>query len=356
MSWLKERILNWFQSVALRVIKTGEVPKHVALIMDGNRRYANKHNLRKKEGHSKGLETLIEILKACMDLGIVEITIYAFSIENFKRSKEEVDDLMDLARKMFNRLLDEKKKLKDIGVCIRVIGNFSLIPEDLRKIIAKTMIFTRENNRMFLNIAAAYTLACSTVTVKKCQAALRTLQAFTFFRPTCLCREPHVDPDCNSFQNFLFDHPCDYVEWKDKDPYPIDALPTCNHALNTCLRGKPCNQIFKDFKTNCKTQEGQCKMENRDITPLQDCRRELKEKMEKTIRSLIAFGGSISRIENLSIGEECNESNIEAPTPADVENPSSCVSFFDMTMTCVEGEGCLTLQEREREVEGTIVV
>ncbi|XP_018362612.1 PREDICTED: dehydrodolichyl diphosphate synthase complex subunit DHDDS-like [Trachymyrmex cornetzi] len=157
MSWLKERILNWFQSVALRVIKTGEVPKHVALIMDGNRRYANKHNLRKKEGHSKGLETLIEILKACMDLGIVEITIYAFSIENFKRSKEEVDDLMDLARKMFNRLLDEKKKLKDIGVCIRVIGNFSLIPEDLRKIIAKTMIFTRENNRMFLNIAAAYT-------------------------------------------------------------------------------------------------------------------------------------------------------------------------------------------------------
>ncbi|KAL0121427.1 hypothetical protein PUN28_006737 [Cardiocondyla obscurior] len=107
-------------------------------------------------------------------------------------------------------------------------------------------------------------VACSTVTVKKCQAALRTLQAFTFFRPTCLCREPHVDPDCNSFLNFLFDHPCDYVEWKDKDPYPVDALPTCNHALNLCLRGKPCSQIYKDFKTNCKIQEGQCKMENRD--------------------------------------------------------------------------------------------
>ncbi|KAL0121430.1 hypothetical protein PUN28_006737 [Cardiocondyla obscurior] len=60
-------------------------------------------------------------------------------------------------------------------------------------------------------------VACSTVTVKKCQAALRTLQAFTFFRPTCLCREPHVDPDCNSFLNFLFDHPCDYVEWKGKN-------------------------------------------------------------------------------------------------------------------------------------------
>lgn len=59
-------------------------------------------------------------------------------------------------------------------------------------------------------------MACSTVTVRKCQAALRTLQAFPFFRPTCLCREPHVDPDCNSFQNFLFDHPCVYVLKKGK--------------------------------------------------------------------------------------------------------------------------------------------
>ncbi|XP_072750789.1 uncharacterized protein Gfrl isoform X4 [Anoplolepis gracilipes] len=107
-------------------------------------------------------------------------------------------------------------------------------------------------------------VACSTVTVTKCQAALRTLQAFTYFRPTCLCREPHVDPDCNSFQNFLFDHPCDYVEWKDKDPYPVDALPTCNHALSVCIRGKPCSQILKDFKNNCKIQENQCRMESRD--------------------------------------------------------------------------------------------
>lgn len=63
----------------------------------------------------------------------------------------------------------------------------------------------------------AVAVACSTVTVTKCQVALRTLQGFTYFKPTCLCREPHVDPDCNSFQNFLFDHPCDYVEWKGKN-------------------------------------------------------------------------------------------------------------------------------------------
>ncbi|OAD53076.1 hypothetical protein WN48_10822 [Eufriesea mexicana] len=106
-------------------------------------------------------------------------------------------------------------------------------------------------------------VACSTVTVRKCQAALHTLQAFPFFRPTCLCREPRVDPDCNSFQNFLFDHPCVYVLKKDKDQDAIDALPTCNHALSVCLRDKPCNQIFEDFKSNCKAREGKCRMESR---------------------------------------------------------------------------------------------
>lgn len=65
-------------------------------------------------------------------------------------------------------------------------------------------------------ICILFTVACSTVTVTKCQAALKTLQAFSFFRPTCLCKEPHVDPECNSFQNFLFDHPCIYVLKKGK--------------------------------------------------------------------------------------------------------------------------------------------
>ncbi|XP_076177937.1 glial cell line-derived neurotrophic family receptor-like isoform X3 [Ptiloglossa arizonensis] len=106
-------------------------------------------------------------------------------------------------------------------------------------------------------------VACSTVTVTKCQAALHTLKAFSFFRPTCLCREPHVDPDCNSFQNFLFDHPCNNVLKEDKNPDPIDALPSCNHAMSVCLRGKPCSQIFEDFKSNCKAREGKCRMESR---------------------------------------------------------------------------------------------
>lgn len=57
-------------------------------------------------------------------------------------------------------------------------------------------------------------VACSTVTVTKCLAALKTLQAFPFFRPTCLCKEPGLDPECNNFQDFLFDHPCGLVRKK----------------------------------------------------------------------------------------------------------------------------------------------
>lgn len=70
------------------------------------------------------------------------------------------------------------------------------------------------------------TVACSTVTVTKCQAALKTLQAFEFFKPTCLCREPHVDPECNSFRDFLFDHPCIYVVKKGESLHPIYPSPS----------------------------------------------------------------------------------------------------------------------------------
>lgn len=82
-------------------------------------------------------------------------------------------------------------------------------------------VFARTNNTQFLfifflSLFSPFIVACSTVTVTKCQAALRTLQAFPFFRPTCLCKEPSVDPDCNYFRDFLFDHPCGFVLKKGK--------------------------------------------------------------------------------------------------------------------------------------------
>ena len=83
-----------------------------------------------------------------------------------------------------------------------------------------------------------FSVTCSTPTVTKCQAALRTLQSFPFFKPTCLCKEPRVDPDCNQFKDFLIDHPCLNAKYKETDPYPVDALPTCDHAQEVCGRDK----------------------------------------------------------------------------------------------------------------------
>ncbi|KAL4712444.1 hypothetical protein ACJJTC_007460 [Scirpophaga incertulas] len=107
-------------------------------------------------------------------------------------------------------------------------------------------------------------LACSTVTVTKCQAALKTLQAFPFFKPTCLCREPNVDRECNSFRDFLFDHPCVFVMKKEKDPYPVETLPTCTYALSVCHNEKPCSVLFDRFKNACKARDGECRMDDRE--------------------------------------------------------------------------------------------
>jgi ditrans,polycis-polyprenyl diphosphate synthase len=125
--------------------------------MDGNRRYAKKNCVAKKEGHVRGFDKLAETLQWCLHLGIKEVTVYAFSLDNFKRTQEEIDALFDLAREKFKRLLEEKDKLNEHGVCINVIGNIKKLPDDLVKLIAESMLITKQNNKTFLNVAFSYT-------------------------------------------------------------------------------------------------------------------------------------------------------------------------------------------------------
>ncbi|XP_022829336.1 dehydrodolichyl diphosphate synthase complex subunit DHDDS [Spodoptera litura] len=157
MSWVRENCLSFFQMFCIKVVKTGRIPKHVAFIMDGNRRYAKKNSVDNSAGHYKGFDKLSETLRWCLDLGIPEVTVYAFSIENFKRSKEEVDGLMDLARDKFRRLMDEIDQINEWGVRIHIAGRLSLLPEDLQALVSKSMLATKHNNKLRLNIAYAYT-------------------------------------------------------------------------------------------------------------------------------------------------------------------------------------------------------
>lgn len=157
MSWIVSSSLSYFQKFCVNVIKSGPIPKHIAIIMDGNRRYATKTKVEKSEGHIKGFDKLAETLQWCLELGVTEVTVYAFSIENFKRSKEEVDTLMKLATEKFQQLLEEKEKIMAEGVCIRIIGNLTLLSPELRKLVAEAMLMTKDNNKAFLNVAFSYT-------------------------------------------------------------------------------------------------------------------------------------------------------------------------------------------------------
>ncbi|XP_019724776.1 dehydrodolichyl diphosphate synthase complex subunit DHDDS isoform X2 [Hippocampus comes] len=157
MSWIKEGELNLLEKISASILKAGPMPKHVAFIMDGNRRFARRKNMERQEGHMQGFDKLAETLRWCKHLNIQEVTVYAFSIENFKRTKDEVEGLMELAKQKFERLLEERENLEKHGVCIRVLGDLNLLPLDLQRLIAKAVLATRAHNKCFLNVCFAYT-------------------------------------------------------------------------------------------------------------------------------------------------------------------------------------------------------
>lgn len=128
-------------------------PEHIAIIMDGNRRWARKQNLAVKGGHKRGAETLEKIAKYCNKIGIKYLTVYAFSTENWKRSKEEVGALMLLLK---NYLSDFSKRADTENIKIKVLGDISPLDKGLQKSIEKAIERTKANTGLTLNIAFNY--------------------------------------------------------------------------------------------------------------------------------------------------------------------------------------------------------
>ncbi len=128
-------------------------PEHIAIIMDGNRRWARKNNLEIKEGHKKGAETLEKIAKYCNNIGIKYLTVYAFSTENWKRSEEEVGALMILLQ---NYLNDFSKRADTENIKIKVLGDISVLSKGMQNSINKAIERTKENTGLTLNIAFNY--------------------------------------------------------------------------------------------------------------------------------------------------------------------------------------------------------
>lgn len=129
------------------------LPRHVAVIMDGNRRWALDRLLPGKLGHKAGVDTLREMVKYCIQLGIPYLTVYAFSTENWSRSDDEVNYLWDL----FNdALAQEVESLHANGVRMRFIGEIAELSERLQAAIARCEAITAGNSRLVLNIALNY--------------------------------------------------------------------------------------------------------------------------------------------------------------------------------------------------------
>ncbi|KAL3636340.1 hypothetical protein CASFOL_020887 [Castilleja foliolosa] len=156
-SQLFEIFCNFLSKCICSIISIGPIPNHVAFIMDGNRRYAKLHNLEQGSGHRAGFSALTNMLKYCYELNVKYVTIYAFSIDNFKRRPEEVQSTMNLIQEKIEGLLEEGSIVNRYGLKVNFIGDLRLLSEPVRLSAERAMIATSSNSRAVLSICIAYT-------------------------------------------------------------------------------------------------------------------------------------------------------------------------------------------------------
>jgi tritrans,polycis-undecaprenyl-diphosphate synthase [geranylgeranyl-diphosphate specific] len=192
---LYERWL-WFQ------VKNGRKLEHIAIILDGNRRWASENDLNPWLGHKKGAETVEQLLDWCLKLDVKFVTLYTFSTENFRRSPNEIEAIMRIAEEEFRKLLtDERIHQKKINV--KVIGRVGLLPESLQQLIADVEKATADYDGMFLNFAFAYGGRAEIVDaakkiaeeVKMGELELDNVDETTFEKYLYTSHMPKQDPD-----------------------------------------------------------------------------------------------------------------------------------------------------------------
>jgi tritrans,polycis-undecaprenyl-diphosphate synthase [geranylgeranyl-diphosphate specific] len=186
----------WFQ------VKNGEKLEHIAIILDGNRRWASENDLNPWLGHKKGAETVEQLLDWCDKLSVKFVTLYAFSTENFRRSPQEVEEIMRIAEEKFRKLLTDERIHRN-KVHVKVIGRLNLLPESLQQLIADVEKTTANYDNQFLNFAFAYggraeiVDATKTIAekVKSGELALDEVDESTFEQYLYTSHMPKQDPD-----------------------------------------------------------------------------------------------------------------------------------------------------------------
>lgn len=142
--------MGFFQKKRER--KDRVMPRHIAIIMDGNGRWAKKRSLPRSAGHSAGARNFKDIARYCNKIGLEYLTVYAFSTENWKRPKAEVDHILNLLRDY----LKDAKNFKDENIAVKFIGNISVLPQDIIDLIKDAEINSQNATGLKLNIALNY--------------------------------------------------------------------------------------------------------------------------------------------------------------------------------------------------------
>jgi tritrans,polycis-undecaprenyl-diphosphate synthase [geranylgeranyl-diphosphate specific] len=144
-----------YEKRLLKQVHAATPPNHLAIIMDGNRRFAEELGLTAVSGHERGREKLEQVLEWCLEVGVRILTVYAFSTENFTRPREEVEHLMRLFAVNFRRLGDEPR-VHEHQIRVRVFGKRELLPAEVREAVEFAESRTRAYSTYFLNLAVAY--------------------------------------------------------------------------------------------------------------------------------------------------------------------------------------------------------
>jgi undecaprenyl diphosphate synthase len=183
-----------FKSTTSAIPEVRATPRHVAIIMDGNGRWARQRMLPRVAGHKRGVESVRETVRACIERGVEHLTLFAFSSENWRRPAAEVDTLMELFVMALEREVD---KLHQNGVRLRIVGDLARFGPRLNKLIADGEKLTHDNSRLTLNIAANYggrwDILQAVNSLLKEQRAIETVSEADLASRLCLADTPEPD-------------------------------------------------------------------------------------------------------------------------------------------------------------------
>ena len=155
-SYFSSKLNEIWGSILISILKNGaNLPKRVAVIMDGNRRYAKMKKIKEIQGHTDGMETLLNLIKWSVSLNVEELTVFAFSIDNFKRSEEEVNNLLNLFKEKFYQFANNKEAIKS-GIKICIYGKRDLFDNEIQNIFNDIEEKTKNGKTIKLNVCIGY--------------------------------------------------------------------------------------------------------------------------------------------------------------------------------------------------------